>query len=221
MGGKSSFDSPSSWIATIGRGRRLVFLIAMIAALLLPALVPQWACAETYPSRPITIIIPLAAGGAIDAVARFLQPKLEQTLGQAVIIVDRPGASGLVGANAVARARPDGYTLLMTPSTFTVDPAVNSKLPYDVQRDFQPIAVVAENSMLLVVNANMPVHSIADFVNLAKASPGKINYATPGNFSQARLLMRLGVLKRAFSSNKFHSKVPRRPFWRPLPAKLK
>jgi tripartite-type tricarboxylate transporter receptor subunit TctC len=187
--GKSSFDSPSSSVTTIARARRLFLPISVIATLSLAALVPQGADAETYPSHPITVIVPLAAGGAIDAVARLLQPKLEQTLGQAVIIVDRPGASGVVGANAVAKARPDGYTLLITPSTFTVDPAVNSKLPFDVQRDFQPIAVVAENSMLLVVNAKLPVHSIAEFVNLAKASPGKINYATPGTFSQAHLLI--------------------------------
>jgi tripartite-type tricarboxylate transporter receptor subunit TctC len=149
----------------------------------------RWARATTFPNHPITIVVPLAAGGAIDAVARLIQPKLEQILGQSVIVVDRPGASGIVGANFVAKAEPDGYTLLMTPSTFAVDPAVNSALPYDVQHDFQPIAVVAENSMLFVVNEKMPAHSLAEFVNLAKTTPGKINYATPGTYSQARLLI--------------------------------
>jgi tripartite-type tricarboxylate transporter receptor subunit TctC len=185
----SILDSRPSLRMAIERAHRLVLMISLIAALSLVALVPEWSEADTYPSRPITIIVPLAAGGAIDAVARLIQPKLEKTLGQTVIIVDRPGASGILGANAVATARPDGYTLLMTPSTFTVDPAVNSKLPFDVQRDFLPIAVVAENAMLLVVNAKLPVHSIAELVNLAKSSPGKINYATPGTFSQARLLI--------------------------------
>ena len=145
--------------------------------------------AASFPTHPITIVVPLAAGGAIDAVARLIQPKLEQSLGQPVVVVDRPGASGIVGANSVARAEPDGHTLLMTPSTFAVDPAVNSSLPYDVERDFQPIAVVAENSMLFVVNPKLPVHSLAEFVSTAKASPGKINYATPGTYSQARLLI--------------------------------
>ncbi|HEY1981462.1 MAG TPA: tripartite tricarboxylate transporter substrate-binding protein [Xanthobacteraceae bacterium] len=145
--------------------------------------------AATFPAHPITIVVPLAAGGAIDAVARLIQPKLEQSLGQPIVVVDRPGASGIVGASSVARAEPDGYTLLMTPSTFTVDPAVNSTLPYDVQHDFQPIAVVVENSMLFVVNPKLPVHSLAEFVSAAKASPDKINYATPGTFSQARLLI--------------------------------
>jgi tripartite-type tricarboxylate transporter receptor subunit TctC len=185
----SSLDGRPSLRMAIERAHRLVLMISLIAALSFVGLVPEWSEAETYPSRPITIIVPLAAGGAIDAVARLIQPKLEKTLGQTVIIVDRPGASGILGANAVATARPDGYTLLMTPSTFTVDPAVNLKLPFDVQRDFLPIAVVAENSMLLVVNAKLPVHSIAEFVNLAKSSPGKINYATPGTFSQAHLLI--------------------------------
>jgi tripartite-type tricarboxylate transporter receptor subunit TctC len=145
--------------------------------------------AASFPTHPITIVVPLAAGGAIDAVARLIQPKLEQSLGQPVVVVDRPGASGIVGANSVARAEPDGYTLLMTPSTFAVDPAVNSSLPYDVERDFQPIAVVAENSMLFVVNPKLPVHSLAEFVSTAKAFPDKINYATPGTYSQARLLI--------------------------------
>lgn len=147
--------------------------------------------AETFPSRTITIVVPLAAGGAVDAIARLVQPGLAQALGQTVIVVDRPGASGMLGTNDIAKSKPDGYTILLTPSTFAVDPAVNSKLPYDVQRDFQPIAVVASNSMLFVVNPQLPVHSLADFVKLAKQSPGKLNYATPGAYSQARLLMEM------------------------------
>ena len=214
MVGKDSIDSPATWLSAIERMQRLILQSLLIAVLLLVT-PTKWAAAETYPSHPITIIVPLAAGGAIDAVARLIQPKLEQSLGQAVIVVDRPGASGLVGANSVAKAQPDGYTLLMTPSTFTVDPAVNSKLPYDVQRDFQPIADVAENAMFMVVNTNTPVHSIAEFVNAAKAAPGKINYATPGTYSQAHLLIEAWSPKPAFNSSKFLLGVPRRPFCRP------
>ena len=168
--------------------RRLAWSLAL-CAVVMGIVTAKQACAETYPNRPITIVIPLAAGGAIDAVARMIQPQLQQSLGQPVIIVDRPGASGAIGANSVAKASPDGYTLLMAPSTFTVDPAVNTRLPYDVKRDFEPIVVVAENAMLLVVNAKLPAQSVAEFVSLAKSSPGKINYATPGAFSQAHLLV--------------------------------
>jgi tripartite-type tricarboxylate transporter receptor subunit TctC len=161
----------------------------LAAVLPLAGLAPQVARAESYPSRTITLIVPLAAGGAVDAIARLIQPGLSQALGQTVIVVDRPGASGMLGTNDVAKSKPDGYTVLITPSTFAVDPAVNSKLPYDVRSDFQPVAVLASNSMLFVVNPNLPVHSLADFVKLAKQSPGKINYSTPGAFSQARLLV--------------------------------
>lgn len=167
----------------------------LAAVQLLAGLTPQLAYAEAYPSRTITIIVPLAAGGAVDAIARLIQPGLSQALGQTVIVVDRPGASGLVGANDVAKSKPDGYTVLLTPSTFAVDPAVNSKLPYDVQRDFQPVALVASNSMLFAVNPKLPVHSLADLVKVAKESPGKINYATPGAFSQARLLIEMWSLE--------------------------
>jgi tripartite-type tricarboxylate transporter receptor subunit TctC len=165
---------------------------ALLAAVLpFAGLTPQLVYAETYPNKTITIVVPLAAGGAVDAVARLIQPGLAQALGQTVIVVDRPGASGLLGTSEVARSRPDGSTILLTPSTFAVDPAVNLELPYDVERDFQPIAVVASNSMLFVVNPKLPVHSLADFVKLAKESPGKMNYATPGVYSQARLLIEM------------------------------
>jgi tripartite-type tricarboxylate transporter receptor subunit TctC len=185
MRAAGSVGKPKNWYVA----RKRMWLLALCAVEMAIAAPALPAYAETYPSRPVTNVIPLAAGGAIDAIARMVQPQLQQSLGQPVVIVDRPGASGAIGANSVAKASPDGYTLLMTPSTFTVDPAVNTKLPYDVKRDFQPIVVVAENSMLLVVNPKLPAQSVAEFVSLAKSSPGKINYSTPGAFSQARLLV--------------------------------
>lgn len=147
--------------------------------------------ASAYPDRPIRMIIPLAAGGAVDIVARLLQPELEKALGQPIIIENRPGASGMIGANAVATADPDGHTLLLVPTTFTINPAVNDKLPFDPVRGFEPIAVVGRNSLLFLINPQVKANTLQEFVTLAKAQPGKFNYATPGASSQAHLLLEL------------------------------
>src|SRR5437879_2523421 len=116
--------------------------------------------AQTYPDRPIRLIVPFPAGGLNDGVARVLQPSLEKSLGQPVIIDNRPAASGIVGTDAVAKAPPDGYTLLMVASSHTVVPATNSKLPYDAERDFAPIAMVGKNPLLLVVNAKVAAKTV-------------------------------------------------------------
>jgi len=147
--------------------------------------------AADYPDRPIRLIVPFAAGGGNDIVARLLQPQLEQALGQSIIIDNRPAASGTVGTEAVARAQPDGYTLLMAFTTHTVNPAVNAKLPYDTERDLAPIILVGKSPLLFSVNASVPVKTLDDLIALAKANPGKLNYATPGSTSQAHLLMAL------------------------------
>jgi tripartite-type tricarboxylate transporter receptor subunit TctC len=147
--------------------------------------------ADTYPSRPIRLIVPFAAGGLNDVVARLVAPHLERSLGQPVIIDNRPAASGIVGTDATAKAAPDGYTLLMVASSFTVVPATNSKLPYDPERDLAPIIMVAKNSLLFLVNPKVPAQSLAEFVALAKASPGKFNYASPGAATQTHLVVEL------------------------------
>lgn len=147
--------------------------------------------AQSYPNRPVRIIVPFAAGGLNDTVARLLQPHLEKSLGQPVVIDNRPGASGVVGSDVAAKAPPDGHTLLMVASTHTVNPAVNAKLPYDTEKDLVPIAMVAQNSFLFLVNPKTEARSVQDFVKLAKANAGKFNYATPGAASQAHLLIEL------------------------------
>jgi tripartite-type tricarboxylate transporter receptor subunit TctC len=159
--------------------------------LVLVALATAHAHADTYPSRPIRLIVPFAAGGLNDVVARLVAPHLERSLGQPVIIDNRPAASGIVGTDATAKAAPDGYTLLMVASSFTVVPATNSKLPYDPERDLAPIVMVAKNSLLFLVNPKVPAQSLAEFVALAKASPGKFNYASPGAASQTHLVVEL------------------------------
>jgi tripartite-type tricarboxylate transporter receptor subunit TctC len=147
--------------------------------------------ADNYPSRPVRLIVPFAAGGLNDVVARLVAPYLERALGQPFIIDNRPAASGMVGTDATAKAAPDGYTLLMVASSFTVLPATHPKLPYEPERDLAPIVMVAKNSLLFLVNPKVPAKSLGEFVALAKAEPGKLNYASPGAATQTHLVVEL------------------------------
>jgi tripartite-type tricarboxylate transporter receptor subunit TctC len=160
-------------------------LVALLAGHALPA------SAQTFPNRTIRLIVPFPPGGLNDTAARLLQPALEKALGQTVIIDNRPAASGIVGTDAVAKAEPDGHTLLMVASSHTVVPATNSKLPYDAERDFAPVIMVGRNPLLFVVNAKVGAKTLPEFVALAKAEPGKLNYATPGAASQSHLVTEL------------------------------
>ena len=146
---------------------------------------------DAYPGRPVRLIVPFAAGGLNDVVARLVAPYLERALGQPFIIDNRPAASGIVGTDATAKATPDGYTLLMVASSFTVIPATHQKVPYDAQRDLAPIVMVAKNALLFLVNPKVPAKSLAEFVALAKADPGKFNYASPGAATQTHLVVEL------------------------------
>jgi tripartite-type tricarboxylate transporter receptor subunit TctC len=147
--------------------------------------------AADYPDRPIHLIVPFAAGGANDIIARLIQPALALALGQPIVIDNRPAASGTVGTEAVARAQPDGYTLLMAFTTHTVNPAINAKLPYDTERDLAPIVLVGKSPLIFSVNERVPAKTLSELIALAKAKPGKLNYATPGSTSEAHLLMAL------------------------------
>jgi tripartite-type tricarboxylate transporter receptor subunit TctC len=135
--------------------------------------------------------VPFAAGGLNDVIARLVGPHLEKALGQPVVIDNRPAAAGIVGTNAVAKAAPDGHTLLMVASSHTVVPATRSRLPYDAERDLAAVTMVARGALMFVVNPQVPARSLTEFVALAKASPGKFNYSTPGPASQAHLLIEL------------------------------
>lgn len=158
---------------------------ALLAALAI------WSPTQAYPDRPIRVIIPLPPGGVVDIVARILQPHLEEALGQPIVIENRSGASGIIGAGVVATAEPDGHTLLLVPTTFTINPAVHATLPFDPVRSFEPIAIVARNSLIVLINPQLKANTLKEFVELAKARPGKMNYATPGASSQAQLLIEL------------------------------
>jgi tripartite-type tricarboxylate transporter receptor subunit TctC len=169
----------------IERARAILSGFALLACLAAPA------SAQTWPTRPIRLIVPFAAGGGNDTVARLIQPDLEKALGQPIIIENKPAASGTVGTDQVAKAAPNGYSLLMAFTTHTVNPAVTAKLPYDTERDLAPIVLVGKSPLLFSVNPKVPARTLAEFVALAKANRGKFNYGTPGATSQAHLLLAL------------------------------
>jgi tripartite-type tricarboxylate transporter receptor subunit TctC len=155
------------------------FVIAMLAALGATS-----ALAQTYPSKPIRIIIAQAPGSASDVISRIVANRLQEGLGQPVVVEAKPGAGGLLGSEAAARATPDGYTLVMaTNSTHGSNPATYAKLPYDPVNDFAPISMVASVPYVLIVNSSVPVKNVAELVAMAKAQPGKMNYASAGNGS--------------------------------------
>jgi tripartite-type tricarboxylate transporter receptor subunit TctC len=147
--------------------------------------------ANNYPNRPVRIIVPTQAGAAQDIIARLLQPYLEKAFGQPIIVENRSGASTMIGTDAVAKAAPDGHTLLIVPTTFTVNAALNAKLTFDLERDFAPITVLVKNPLLFAVNAKVPARTLAELVALVKAEPGKFNYGTSGASTQAHLLLEM------------------------------
>ncbi|HTK14116.1 MAG TPA: tripartite tricarboxylate transporter substrate binding protein [Xanthobacteraceae bacterium] len=153
------------------------------------------AAAQNYPSHNIRIIVPFAAGGLNDTAARIIQPYLEKALKQSVVVENKPGASGILGATYTAKSPPDGYTLTMVASSHTVLPATTANLPYDAEKDFAPIILLGKNPLMFVVNANVPAKTIQEFVALAKSEPGKLNYATPGAATQTRLVAELWSLR--------------------------
>ncbi len=140
--------------------------------------------AQTYPNKPVRIIIAQAPGSATDVISRVVGNRLSEALGQPIVVEARPGAGGMVGTEAAARSAPDGYTLFMgNNSTHGSNPAVYAKLPYDAINDFAPIAFVASVPYVLVVDPSLPVNSVGELIALAKSRPGKINYASAGNGS--------------------------------------
>jgi tripartite-type tricarboxylate transporter receptor subunit TctC len=147
--------------------------------------------ADTYPNRPVRIIVPTQAGAAQDIIARLLQPHLEKAFGQPIIVENRAGASTMIGTDAVAKAAPDGHTLLIVPTTFTVNAALNTKMAFDLERDFAPITVLVKNPLLFAVNAKVPARTLGELVALVKAEPGKFNYGTSGASTQAHLLLEM------------------------------
>lgn len=163
--------------------------IPQTAAALLLAAFATAASAQSWPAaKPITLVVPFPAGGTTDVLARALADKLGTALGQTVIVESKPGAGATLGADFVAKSKPDGYTLLMGAIHHTIAPAVFKKVPYDLQKDFAPVTTVALVPNVLVVNASNPAKNVADLVAQAKAKPNQLNYGSNGNGTAQHLI---------------------------------
>jgi tripartite-type tricarboxylate transporter receptor subunit TctC len=155
---------------------------------LLAALAATGAHAQTYPSKPLRIIVPFAAGGGADLVARTVGAKLTESLGQPVVVDNRTGAAGTIGADIAAKSPADGHTLLLgSNGPLAINPSLYAKLPYDASRDFAAVVLVTVMPFLLVTHPSLPVKSVKELVALAKAKPGELNYASPGSGSSTHL----------------------------------
>jgi tripartite-type tricarboxylate transporter receptor subunit TctC len=152
----------------------------------------QTSLAQDYPNRAVTLVVPYPAGGGLDALARMLGQKLAERLGKPVVIENRTGAGTVIGAASVAKAAPDGYTIMLGTSTpFAITATLNKSLPYDPAKDFAPIALVSNAPFLLLVHPAQPVHSVADLIALAKAKPGQLSYGSAGPGSPQNLSFEL------------------------------
>ena len=175
--------------------KALACLLAAVTALLGTALAPATAQEPGYPTRPVRIIVAFPAGGLLDTVSRIVGDKLTMVLGQQFIIESRPGAGGTLATAAVARAEPDGYTLMMINDNHAVNPSVFKNIPYDSVRDFAPIGFVGGAPMALSANARLPVRTVQDLIELARQQPGKISYASVGIGSASHLAGELFAAK--------------------------
>lgn len=148
------------------------------------------ALAQSYPAKPIRLVVPLAPGGGGDLISRLIAQKISEPLGQPVVVDNRPGGSTIIGTELVARSQPDGYTLVMATSSHGINPSLY-KLPFDPVKDFTGVAFIATSPMMLTVHPNVPVKTVKQFVDYAKANPGKLNFASSGTASIPHLASEL------------------------------
>lgn len=173
--------------------RQTLFAAAAVAALLSTQPLTAWA--QTYPARPVKVIIPFPPGGTLDAVGRQLAQKLGEQTGQSFVVENRPGGNGTIGADAVAKAPADGYTLLFNASTFTTAPMTMKSVPYSVVNNFTPVALVAKAPLSVAINKNLPITDIKSLIAYAQAHPGKMGFAVGSVGSAGHLATEM--LKRA------------------------
>ena len=173
--------------------RRLRLALLVVAGSLILTHAP--ALAQSYPSKPVRIVVPFAAGGAVDQLARILGAKLQESFGQPVVIDHRPGAGGTIAAGEVAKAAPDGHTILQHTNGQAISPGIYKSLPFDTLRDFIPVTQLVATSTVLVANPKLPARSAKDLIALAKTKPGKLNYGMTGVGNSLHLTMEM--LKRA------------------------
>ncbi|HYC46189.1 MAG TPA: tripartite tricarboxylate transporter substrate binding protein [Burkholderiales bacterium] len=151
------------------------------------AFAPSTSSGQGYPSKPIRIIVPFAPGGGTDIMTRIMLPKLTEILKQQVIVDNRPGAGSQIGSDLVAKAPPDGYTVLMVDTAFMTNPSLYSKLPYNSQRDFAPVSLAATAPVIMIVHPSVPVRTVKELVSLARERPGALNFASGGPGSSTHL----------------------------------
>ena len=160
---------------------RLVMRLALPAIALMAATVAAPALAQDYPIRPITLVVPYAAGGGNDVMARTVADKMSKTLGQQVVVDNRPGAGGNIATRQVAKAAPDGYTLVIGGTgTLAVNPTLYANAGYDPRKDFAPVGLIGASALIVLVHPSLPARSIRELIDLAKKEPGKLNYASAG-----------------------------------------
>ncbi len=166
-------------------------LCAAGGLLLSLALAPGAAHAQDYPSAPLRIVVPFQAGGSTDMVARTLAQKLKDRFNQPVVVENRAGANGTIGAAVVAKSPPDGHTMLLVQSGFVSNPILMRNLPYDQARDLAPVSSLASGPMVLVVHPSLPVKSVRELIAFAKSRPGELNFGSPGAGSLSDLCAEL------------------------------
>jgi tripartite-type tricarboxylate transporter receptor subunit TctC len=157
--------------------RQFLYLAAGVAAL---PLVPRIASAQTYPTRPVTLVVPVAAGGGVDTMARILSEKLQEKLKHTVVVENRPGAGSMIGANFVAKANPDGHTLLLMEPAAVLAKWMNKTVPYDVTSDFAPVALVGTQPLVLFAHPSLAVNDLKEMIAYSRANPGKLSVGTAG-----------------------------------------
>ncbi len=161
--------------------------LSSIIAVLLIAVVHLPALAQTYPERPVRIVVPLSTGSATDTLTRLVAQKLNELWKKPVVVENVPGANGIVGTESIVKAAPDGYSLIMIAANHVINASLYSKLPYDTLRDLKPIVRIAFTPLVLSVHPSIPVHSVKEFIELAKAKPGQLNYGSAGSGSATHL----------------------------------
>jgi tripartite-type tricarboxylate transporter receptor subunit TctC len=162
----------------------IFFAIIALAALSAGALAQP---AANYPARPLTLVVPYPAGGGNDVIARLVAAKMSQNLGQPIVVENRAGAGSTIGTRDVARAAPNGYTILIATSSLAINPSLYSDAGYDPKKDFAPVGLIAASANLVLVRPSLPAHSLAELIALAKAAPGKLNFASTGTGTSTHL----------------------------------
>lgn len=172
--------------------RSFIFRTALASASSYIAAFPFSAAAQAYPNRPVRIIVPVAAGGTTDVLARVIAQRLQERLKQAVIVENKPGGGYVLGTLAAAQSAPDGHTLVLTTrGSMVLNPLLHKKLPYDPAKDFVQVALAASFPLALVVHSSLPIHNVQEFIQYVRMRPGEVDYASAGNASSSHLAMEL------------------------------